>query len=77
MTSFILLFSEVSGAISFERRNLGEKIDDARNNLIDMHLIQSLKNEFSFDLPFYKQLLPQNDSKLHHNAYSHLILKFE
>ena len=42
-----MLFSEVSGAISFERRNLGEKIEEARNNLIEMHLIQSLKMNFA------------------------------
>ena len=41
VTSFILLFSEVTSAISFERRNLGKKLEDGGNNLIDMHLIQS------------------------------------
>ena len=43
VTSFILLFSEVTIAISFERRNLGNKLVDARNTLIDMHFIHSLK----------------------------------
>ena len=51
VTSFILMFSEVTRAIRFERRNLGKKFVDARKNLIDMHLIQTLKNEFCFDLP--------------------------
>ena len=45
-----MLFSEVTIAISLERRNLGELVD-GRNNLIDMHLIQSLENDFCFDLP--------------------------
>ena len=53
VTSFILLFSEVTRAIRFERRNLGKKFVDARKNLIVMHLIQSLKNEFRFDLPLF------------------------
>ena len=53
VTSFILLFSEENSAISLERRNLGKKLVDARNNLINMHLIQSLKNEFCFDLPLF------------------------
>ena len=28
---------------------------DTRRNLIDMHLIQSLKNEFCFDLPLFSK----------------------
>ena len=50
-----MLFSEVTSAISFETSNLGIKLVDARNNLIDMHLIQSLKNEFCFDLPLFSK----------------------
>ena len=46
---------EVTSAITFESRNLGKKLVDARNNLIDMHLIQSLKNEFCFDLPLFSR----------------------
>ena len=34
VTSFILLFSEATSAISFDKRNLGNKLVDARNNLI-------------------------------------------
>ena len=41
----------------FKRRNLGKKLVDARINLIDMHLIQSLKNEFCFDLPMFSKYL--------------------
>ena len=55
VTSFNLLFFEVTIAISFKRRNLGKKLVDARINLIDMHLIQSLKNEFCFDLPSFSK----------------------
>ena len=55
VTSFILLFSEVTIAISFERRNLGNKLVDARNNLTDILLIQPLKNEFCFDLPMFSK----------------------
>ena len=51
-----MLFSEVTIAISLERRNLGELVD-GRNNLIDMHLIQSLENEFCFDLPLFSKYL--------------------
>ena len=40
--SFILMFSEVTSAIIFEKRNLGNKLRDARNNFTDMHLIQFL-----------------------------------
>ena len=50
-----MLFSEVTIAISFERRNLGKKLEDARNNLTDMLLIQSLKNEFCLDLPLFSK----------------------
>ena len=50
-----MLFSEVTSALSFERRNLGIKLEDARNNLIEMHLIQTLKNEFFFDLPLFSK----------------------
>ena len=50
-----MLFSEVTSAISFERRNLGKELVDARNNLIDMHLLQSLKNEYCFDLPLFSK----------------------
>ena len=42
VTSFILMFSEVTSAIIFEKRNLGNKLGDARNNFTDMHLIQYL-----------------------------------
>ena len=35
--------------------NLGKNLVDARSNLIDMHLIQSLKNEFSFDFPIFSK----------------------
>jgi len=48
-----LLFSEVTSALSFEK--LGNELVDARNILIDMHLIQSLKNEFCFDLPWFSK----------------------
>ena len=48
VTSFILLFSEVTSAISFEKRNFRNKLVDARNNLIDIHLIQFWKKEFCF-----------------------------
>ena len=34
---------------------LEKKLVDPRNNLIDMHLIQSLKNEFCFDLPLFSK----------------------
>ena len=52
-----MLFSEVSGAKSFERRNLGKKPEDARNNFIDMHLIQFLEFEFGFDLHLFSKYL--------------------
>ena len=42
VTSFILMFSEVTSAIIFEKRNLGNNLGDARNNFTDMHLIQFL-----------------------------------
>ena len=42
-------------AISFERRNIGKKLVDTRINLIDMRLIQSLKNDFSFHLPLFSK----------------------
>ena len=32
-----------------------KKIEDARNNLIDMHVIQSLNNKFWFDLPLFSK----------------------
>ena len=50
-----MLFTEVTIAISYERRDLGKKLLDARTNLIDMHLIQSLKNEICFDLPLFSK----------------------
>jgi len=52
-----LLFSEVTSAsaISFEKRKLGNKIEDARNNLIDLQLIQFFKNEFCFALPLFSK----------------------
>ena len=46
---------EAHSALSFEKRNLGKKLVDARSNLIDMHLIQYLKNEFCFDLPMFSK----------------------
>ena len=53
----------------FLKEYVQKKLIDARNNLTDMYLIQSLNNEFSFYFAFvfkvsgyfYKQLLPQND----------------
>ena len=57
ITTFILLFSEVTSAIIFEKRNFGKKHEAARNNLIDMHLILSLKNEFCFDLPLFTKYI--------------------
>ena len=52
--------------LKFWKKKFVKKLVDARNNLIDMHFIQSLKNKFCFDLSvsgyFYKQLLQQNDS---------------
>ena len=48
-----MLFSEVTTDKRFEKRNLGNKLVDARNNLIDMHLMQFLKNEFCFALPMF------------------------
>jgi len=50
VTSLILLFSEVASAIGFERRNLSKNLVEARDNLFEMHLIQSLKNEFCLPL---------------------------
>ena len=50
VTNLILLFTEVTSAISFYRSNLGKHLVDARSNLIDMHLIQSLKIEYCFDM---------------------------
>ena len=50
-----MLFTEVTIAISYERRDLGKKLLDARTNLIDMHLIQSLKNEICFELPLFSK----------------------
>ena len=49
------MFTEVTSAISFYRSNLGKNLLDARSNLIDMHFIQSLKNEFCFDLPMFSK----------------------
>ena len=37
----------------FWKKKFRKKLVDARNNLIDMHLIQSLKNKFSIDLPLF------------------------
>ena len=34
-----------------------KKLVDARDNLIDMHFIQYLKNEFCFDLPLLSKYL--------------------
>ena len=42
------MFSEVTYAISSEKSNLGSKLVDARNNLLDIHLIKFLRNEFCF-----------------------------
>ena len=78
VTRSILLFSEVTSAISFEKRNLGNKLVDARKNLIDLHLIQFLKNEFCFagvfqvTSYFHKRLLLQKDSNIICKMHSHL-----
>ena len=62
-TNFILLFSEVISVLSFEKRNFGNKLVDARSNLIDMHLIQlNFALLFKVTSHFYKWLLLQNDS---------------
>ena len=50
-----MLSSEVTSAISFERRNLGTKLEEPISNLINMHLIQSLKNKFCFDLAMFSK----------------------
>ena len=61
-TNFILLFSEVISVLSFEKRNFGNKLVDARSNLIDMHLIQlNFALLFKVTSHFYKWLLLQND----------------
>ena len=38
-----------------KKQRKGKNLVDARSNLIEMHLIQSLKNEFSFDLPMFSK----------------------
>ena len=43
-------FSEITESWKLENKLVG-----ARNNLIDMHLIQSLKNEFCIDLPLFSK----------------------
>ena len=73
-TSFILLFSEVTSAISFKRSNLGKKLIDVRNYLIDMYLIQSLKNEFCFDLPLFSKYPA---TSINSNLYKMTLLKFQ
>ena len=55
--SFILMFSEVTSAIIFEKRNLGNNLGDARNNFTDMRCIW-------FSFWFYGWLLLQNDSSV-------------
>ena len=56
VTSFILLFSEVtSQCYKFWKKKYMKKLVDARNNLINMHSIQSLINEFCFDLPLFSK----------------------
>ena len=39
----------------FWKKKFRKKLVDARNDFIDMHLIQSLKNEFWFDLPLFSK----------------------
>ena len=50
-------FAVLTIAISFKRRNSGKKLVYARINLIDMHFIQSLINEFCLDLPLFSTYL--------------------
>ena len=40
---------------NFWKKKFRKKLVDARNNLTDMHLFQSLKNEFCFDLPLFSK----------------------
>ena len=68
-----MLFTEVTNAISFLRRNVGKKLLDARSNLIDMHLIQSLKNEFCFDLPMFSKYPA---TSLNNNFYKMTLVTF-
>ena len=37
------------------KKQFRKKLVDARNDFIDMHLIQSLKNKFWFDLPLFSK----------------------
>ena len=40
----------------FWKKKFRKKLEDARNNLIDMHLIHTLKNEFCSDLPLFQSI---------------------
>ena len=66
VTSFILLFSEVTSVIRFERRNLGKKLEDANRHAFDLVFKKLILLCFAFVFKvsgyFYKQLLLQNDS---------------
>ena len=59
-----MLFSEVTIAKSFEKRNLGNQLADTKNNLIDMHLIKFLKYKFIITIQTQAELLVGYDVSL-------------
>ena len=68
---FAVFWSNHCQCLSLEKETWN-KLVEAKNNLLDMHLIQFLKNEFCFAYVFkvtsyfYKRLLLQNDSTSQH-----------